>query len=89
MLEAQENKRPFGPLSGMLPHKLHPSPNYLYLKELMMNSWPFLSRTKGSGQTSGNWGKRRENLKLPAHEHAALTQVCLGILNLDQSLTRE
>ncbi|MEL0004960.1 MAG: DUF1553 domain-containing protein, partial [Opitutales bacterium] len=34
-------------------------------------------------------GEKKRNLKLPAHEHAALTQVCLGILNLDQSLTRE
>ena len=31
--------------------------------------------------------KRNENLPLP--EHAALTITCLGILNLDQSLTRE
>jgi hypothetical protein len=34
-------------------------------------------------------GEKKRNLKLPALEHAALTQVCLGILNLDQSLTRE
>ena len=34
-------------------------------------------------------GKEERTLKLPALEHAALTQVCLGILNLDQSLTRE
>ena len=34
-------------------------------------------------------GEKKRNPKLPALEHAALTQVCLGILNLDQSLTRE
>ena len=34
-------------------------------------------------------GEKMRNLKLVALEHAALTQVCLGILNLDQSLTRE
>ena len=34
-------------------------------------------------------GEKKRNLKLPSLEHAALTQVCLGILNLDQSLTRE
>jgi len=34
-------------------------------------------------------GEKKRNSKLPALEHAALTQVCLGILNLDQSLTRE
>ena len=34
-------------------------------------------------------GEKKRNPKLSALEHAALTQVCLGILNLDQSLTRE
>jgi hypothetical protein len=34
-------------------------------------------------------GAKKRNTKLPVLEHAALTQVCLGIFNLDQSLTRE
>ena len=34
-------------------------------------------------------GESKRDSALPAGEHAALTQVCLGILNLDESLTRE
>ena len=34
-------------------------------------------------------GQAKRNEKLPLPEHAALTITCLGILNLDQSLTRE
>ena len=88
MLEAKETSNRLEIAFSTSPHKLHPSPNYLYLKELMMNSWPFLSRTRRKRTNFWQLGKER-NLKLPAHEHAALTQVCLDILNLDQSLTRE
>jgi hypothetical protein len=34
-------------------------------------------------------GEKKRNPRLPLPEHAALTNLCLAILNLDQSLTRE
>ena len=34
-------------------------------------------------------GDKKRNPNLPLPEHAALTNLCLAILNLDQSLTRE
>ncbi len=34
-------------------------------------------------------GESKRDESLPAAEHAALTQVCLGILNLDEALTRQ
>lgn len=34
-------------------------------------------------------GQAKRNESLPAAEHAALAQVCLALLNLDESLTRE
>jgi hypothetical protein len=34
-------------------------------------------------------GEKKRNPSLPLPEHAALTNLCLAILNLDQSLTRE
>ncbi|MGN6543813.1 MAG: DUF1549 and DUF1553 domain-containing protein, partial [Aureliella sp.] len=34
-------------------------------------------------------GESQRDAKLPAAEHAALTQVCLGLFNLDEALTRE
>ena len=34
-------------------------------------------------------GESKRDDKIPAGEHAAYTGVCLGILNLDEALTKE
>ncbi len=34
-------------------------------------------------------GESKREESLPVAEHAALTQVCVGLLNLDEALTRE
>ncbi len=59
------------------------------LKKAYDEQLAIFQKNPGEAKKLLSVGERKRNEKLPISEHAAMTQVCLGILNLDQSLTRE
>ena len=68
----------------------NPSPSKLdILKAAYEEQVNIYHKSPGDAEKLLAVGDKKRNPKLPLPEHAALTNLCLAILNLDQSLTRE
>jgi hypothetical protein len=68
----------------------NPSPSKLdILKAAYEEQVNIYHKSPGDAEKLLAVGDKKRNPNLPLPEHAALTNLCLAILNLDQSLTRE